>query len=66
MSMFNSIRSYFANKASERSLAQMDTCRLSDLGLNRYDLFDARFMDARSRSEFFSSQRELRAQTWLR
>ncbi len=65
MNVFNSIKSYFANKASAHNLAQMDAHQLNDLGLNRGDLFDARFMDGASRSAFFATRRNHIANVWV-
>ena len=65
MKMMNSIKMYFANKASARCLAQMDAHQLNDVGLNRGDLFDARFMDGPDRSAFFASRRNHIANVWV-
>lgn len=65
MSILKSIKTFFANKASTRSLDQMDAHQLNDLGLNRGDLFDARFMDGTSRSELFVSRRHHIANVWV-
>lgn len=65
MNMMKSIKNYFANKASAHSLAQMDAHQLNDLGLNRGDLFDARYMDGTSRSAFFNTRRHHIANVWV-
>ena len=65
MKMMDSIKTYFANKASARRLAAMDAHQLNDLGLNRGDLFDARFMDGADRSAFFESRRNHIANVWV-
>lgn len=65
MNMFNSIKSFFANQASARNLAQLDAHQLNDMGLNRGDLFDARYMDGTSRSAFFASRRNHIANVWV-
>ncbi len=66
MKLMTSLGRYFASRASARCLSQMDNARLSDLGLNRYDLFEARRMGLQRRSEFFSHRRDQRADAWLR
>lgn len=65
MNMMKSIKSYFANKASARRLYQMDAHLLNDVGLNRGDLFDARYMDGTSRSAFFANRRNHIANLWV-
>ena len=65
MNVLHSVKSYFANKASARNLARMDAHQLNDLGLNRGDLFDARYMDGASRSAFFEARRNHIANVWV-
>ena len=60
-----SLFSLFAHQTALRALAALDDRRLSDLGLNRYDLFDARHK-GRKAGSLLSQRRNERAQSWLR
>lgn len=55
--------SLFGNKALS-DLSNLDDRRLADLGLCRYDLFDAG--RSRNASELLKSRRNERATYWLR
>lgn len=59
-----SIFSLFGRSAV-KALSELDDRRLSDLGLNRYDLFDAR-RSGRGASSLLSDRRSERASFWLR
>ncbi len=58
--------SFFNAKSSLSNLSALDNCRLSDLGLNRYDLFDARHLNAKKAGNFLSERRSERAHFWLK
>ncbi len=66
MNMFSAFSRLYSDWASTKSLSKLDSCRLSDLGLTRYDLFDARNMRGTARGDFLTSRRDDRAQFWLR
>lgn len=51
-------------RASWRNLSNLDDRRLSDLGLNRYDLFDAN--RSNNGAALLAERRNERAHNWLR
>ncbi len=66
MNVFAAFSRIYTDWTSAKSLSELDACRLSDLGLTRYDLFDARFKRGTSRGDFLAARRDSRAETWLR
>jgi hypothetical protein len=56
--------SFFTRGASVKALSALDDRRLSDLGLNRYDLFEAR--GSRCAASLLEIRRSERAEFWLR
>jgi len=61
-----SLFSMFNRRSSLNALSDLDDKRLSDLGLNRYDLHDAKRLSAVNASFLLASRREERAEYWLR
>lgn len=61
MSIFNA----FFRRSSLSGLAKLDDCRLSDIGLNRYDLFEAAGKGRHSVA-FLNERRSERASFWLK
>lgn len=57
--------SAFSRRSSLRALSSLDDRRLSDLGLNRYDLAAAR-SKGKEASLFLAERRNERAGFWLR
>lgn len=57
--------SFFSRGATLRALSALDDCQLSDLGLNRYDLADAR-RKGEAVSTLLAERRNERAGFWLR
>ncbi len=55
-----------SRKRSLNLLSALDNSRLSDLGLNRYDLFEARNVSSAKLGGFLSQRRSERAHYWLR
>ncbi len=66
MNVLTALSRIYSDWTSVRKLSELDSCRLSDLGLTRYDLFDARNMRGTSRGDFLAARRDDRAETWLR
>lgn len=66
MNMLSTIRRLYADWNAGKQLMELDDCRLSDLGLNRYDLFAARKLRGAGRGEHFNACRSERAGLWLR
>lgn len=60
MHLFN----MFSRRNSLSALSRLDDRRLSDLGLNRYDLFDAG--NCRDAAILLADRRNERAFNWLR
>ncbi len=60
MNILASVNRYFANRASVKTLSQMDPCQLDDLGLSQGDIFDSRYMEGTTRVEFLISRKNLR------
>ena len=58
--------SFFNAKSSLSNLSSLDNNRLSDLGLNRYDLFAARNLSSKNVGNLLSERRAERAHFWLR
>jgi len=58
--------SIFSRRSSISALSNLDDRRLSDLGLNRYDLFDAQHMNTINASALLTTRRDERADAWLR
>jgi hypothetical protein len=59
----------FSNIIRRRSisaLSSLDNSRLSDLGLNRYDLFDAGRIAPKNVAGLLNQRRSERAHFWLR
>ncbi len=55
-----------SRKRSLNALSGLDNSRLSDLGLNRYDLFDARNVSPAKLGGFLDQRRSERAYFWMR
>lgn len=66
MSFMNAMTAALTAWSAGNQLSEMDDRRLSDLGLNRYDLFEGRNMSSSARGALFSARRSERAQDWLR
>ena len=58
--------SFFNNQRSIASLNNMDSHRLSDLGLNKFDLYDARHLSSKKAGCLLNARRSERAHFWLR
>jgi len=66
MNMLSTIRRLYANWNAGKQLSELDDCRLGDLGLDRYDLFEARKLHGAGRGRYFDARRSERAGSWLR
>lgn len=66
MNVFAAFARIYTDWTSAKSLSEMDAGRLSDVGLTRYDLFDARNLRGTSRGEFLAARRGDRSETCLR
>lgn len=66
MSFFNAMTTVFSSWNTGRQLGELDDRRLSDLGLNRYDLYAGRNLKSGARGALFSARRSERAKNWLR
>lgn len=66
MSFFDTVAHMYSSWASAQHLSSMDSRRLSDLGLDRYDVYAARNMGSAARGKFFDARRNERAANWLR
>ena len=66
MSFMNAMTAALTAWSADNPLSDMDDRRLSDLGLNRYDLFDGRRLNGKARGALYSARRSERAQSWLR
>ncbi len=66
MNMLTTIRRLYADRYAARQLSELDDFRLSDLGLSRYDLFEARKLHGAGQGKHFSACRSDRAGSWLR
>lgn len=60
------IFSKFARRQSLSALSSLDNSRLSDLGLNRYDLLDAKRISSEKIGSLLDERRAERAHFWLR
>jgi len=58
--------SIFNRNSSLNALSDLDDKRLSDLGLNRYDLHEAKRMSMENAGSLLASRRQERALQWLR
>lgn len=58
--------SLFGRQRSLASLSDLDDNRLSDLGLDRYDLFEARRFESKQVGSFLAQRRNERAHFWLK
>ncbi len=58
--------SRFTNRHLLNELSSFNDARLNDLGLNRYDLLDARHVKSKRLGDFLSKRRAERAHFWLR
>ncbi len=58
--------SFFSGKNSLAALSDLDNSRLSDLGLSRRDLFEARHINRKVVGNFLTSRRAERAYFWLK
>lgn len=58
--------SVFSRRSSYNALSDLDDRRLSDLGLNRYDLREALQMNTANAGIFLATRRNERAESWLR
>lgn len=66
MSFMTAMTAALTAWSTGNQLSEMDDRRLSDLGLNRYDLFEGRNLNSSARGALFSARRSERAQSWLR
>ncbi len=66
MTMLSTIRRLYADWDAAKQMSELDAHRLSDLGLNRYDLFDARKLHGQGRGAHLDARRAERAGFWLR
>ncbi|VAW19653.1 hypothetical protein MNBD_ALPHA12-1562 [hydrothermal vent metagenome] len=66
MNMLTIIRHLYADWDAAERMSELDACRLSDMGLNRYDLFEARKLHGAGRGAHLDARRAERAGSWLR
>lgn len=53
-------------RSTLRSMMQMDTALLNDMGLTRYDIAEAMRQDGSTAGAFLDARRNARAREWLR
>lgn len=65
MSFFSTIQTTFSAWASANKMRKLDDDQLKDLGLDRYDIYQAKGLPAFERANFLHQQRSQRSRTLL-